>query len=68
VKEEALIAKQALQIATLEERLNDSDARLDAIHQMLVCIGGPLNDNVLRFNLGQMALLRRIDEQASRDS
>lgn len=63
--ESELIAKQALQIANLEERLNECDSRLDSIHRMLVCIGGPLNDNVLQFNGPQLKLLHRINEHAA---
>lgn len=61
-----LIAKQALQIANLEERLNECDSRLDSIHQLLVCIGGPLNDNTLMFNGQQLKLLRQIGSHAQR--
>lgn len=61
--EAELIAKQALRIAELEESLQDRDERLGRIHLMLVCIGGPLNDNVLRFNPEQRQLLHRIDEE-----
>jgi hypothetical protein len=64
VKEEALIAKQALRIADLEERLNECDSRLDSIHKLLVCIGGPLNDNFLQFNVQQLRLLRQINSHA----
>lgn len=64
MKEEALISKQALRIAELEESLLDRDERLGRIHLMLVSIGGPLNDNVLRFNPEQRQLLHLIDEEA----
>lgn len=59
--EAELIAKQALRIAELEERLNDTDGRLSQIHQMLVGIGGPLNDNILGFDQPQRRLLHKID-------
>lgn len=65
MKEETLIAKQALRIAELEERLNECDSRLDAIHSMLVSIGGPLNDNSHSFNGQQLKFLRRIGEHAA---
>lgn len=62
---ERLTAQQALELATVKEENADLKDRLDKIHMMLVCIGGPLNDNVLGFNEAQRRLLHRIDELAN---
>lgn len=62
--QDELIAKQALQIAELQETVADCKHRLRAIHRACVCMGGPLNDNVLGYTSKQLQPFRHIAEQA----
>ena len=57
---EQIVARQAVRIIELEDDLKDRDSRLDQIHRLLICMGGPLNDNVLKFNKEQRLYLKRI--------
>jgi len=50
---EKLISQQALQIATLEERIKEYDSITKKIHNIIYCIGGPLNDNKLMYTQDQ---------------
>lgn len=62
--QDELIARQALQIAELEEQLADRNKRLRDIDLTLHCIGGPLNDNALGYTAKQLGPFRQIAEQA----
>jgi hypothetical protein len=62
--QDELVAKQALRIAELEDDLADREARLRDIHMTCVCIGGPLNDNVLGYTAKQLGPWRRVAERA----
>lgn len=62
--EQELIAKQALQIANLEQELSEAKAACTEIHMMCVCIGGPLNDNKKGYTRDQMRDFFFIDEHA----
>ena len=57
---ESLIAKQALEIAKLKERLLLYEEAAKAIHSEIYCIGGPLNDNIGGFTKKQMWIFSRI--------
>lgn len=57
-----LIAKQAKQIAQLEERVGTLGAALDNIECRLVCITGPLNGNEMGYSNSQLYIFRRIME------
>lgn len=60
INEAQLIAQQALTIANLEEQVAELKAAQERAALMFVCIGGPLNDNVLGFNVEQRKYLHRI--------
>lgn len=49
-----LIAKQARQIAELEESIAYYKAANKAIHMIIFGVGGPLNDNKLGYSKAQM--------------
>jgi len=55
-----LIAAQAKQIFALEAQVRAQKEVLEEIVLSLVCIGGPLNDNVLGFNASQRNFLHQI--------
>jgi len=48
-----LITKQQLEIEVLKKRLGWARSDKSDIVKALVCIGGPLNDNVLGFSIKQ---------------
>lgn len=60
MKEGTLIAKQALKIAELEEELAMHKEAADNIYNIIYCIGGPLNDNKLRYTHKQKAAFAHI--------
>lgn len=51
---EQLTAEQALEIASLKEKLEGLENDRHAVRNVLFCIGGPLNDNRLGFNAAQL--------------
>jgi hypothetical protein len=65
VTKDELIAAQAMEIAELRETVKDRDERLRQIHLTCVCIGGPLNDNVLGYTREQLRTFHDIDALAS---
>ena len=60
---DVLIAAQAKKIFELEELVRAQTEVLEGIHMALVGMGGPLNDNVLGFNLTHRAFLAKIKMQ-----
>jgi hypothetical protein len=60
--EARLIAKQQLEIETLKEKVAELEDSQRSALQYFYCIGGPLNDNVLGFNVEQRRLLHKIAE------
>lgn len=60
--ETELIAKQALEIATQKELISDLVQRLSDIRKMLICVGGPLNDNALKYSKEQALIFFKIEE------
>ena len=62
-KKNELIAQQVMKIASLEERLSEHDKSNRQIHDIIYCIGGPLNDNVLRFTREQQLVFARISAE-----
>lgn len=60
VTESELIARQAMQIETLKDQVDDYEKRLAAIHREITGIGGPLNDNVLGYSNRQLMPFSRI--------
>lgn len=55
-----LIAAQAEEIFALNEICNKHVENSRKILNMLVCIGGPLNDNKHKYNKEQLAIFVRI--------
>lgn len=62
MKKNKLIAKQAKQIAQLEERVGVLGDALDNIECRLVCITGPLNGNKMGYSNPQLYIFHRIME------
>ena len=60
VNERDLIADQAKQIYFLKNKVEDYEQALKAIKNVTVCIGGPLNDNVLGYSKEQLGPFSRI--------
>ena len=54
MEEVDLIARQALRIAELEEKVEEYAIAEETIHKIIYCIGGPLNDNNLEYTHIQM--------------
>ena len=61
-----LVAKQQLEIENLKEKLQRALEDKESIVMELVCIGGPLNDNKLKYTQEQLKILFRIHELANR--
>lgn len=59
-----LIAKQAREIAELREYREGAQEAFKTIVNNCVCIGGPLNDNFLRYSKEQLAVFYRIEGEA----
>lgn len=59
---EQLIAKQQLQIETLQQALTERNHALQQINLNLICIGGPLNDNAQGYTKEQLRIFWRIKE------
>lgn len=59
-----VIAAQAKIIFQLNNQLSNLKLRLHKIQTELVCIGGPLNDNVLNFSKTQKLVCQRILDEA----
>lgn len=55
-----VIAKQAVELSQLHKKLLAADEAIDTAIKMMICIGGPLNDNVLEFNKDQKTFLNRM--------
>ena len=51
-----LNGQQALEIANLKEKLERYKKCIDAIHNRIYCIGGPLNDNFHRYSNKQKTI------------
>jgi len=62
--EKEVIAKQATRIFELEAQVDDLKKRMERIVLHCVCIGGPLNDNVLGYSKAQLVTFARIVEEA----
>ena len=53
-REKLLIAKQAIKIDDLEESVKKLNDVIDKVRMIIYCIGGPLNDNKLKYTREQM--------------
>ena len=55
-----VIAKQAMQIMELRRKVKDFKGRAKRAMLFMVCVGGPLNDNLLGYNSEQKKLFVKI--------
>lgn len=62
-----LIAHQAMRIAELEKSLTSADRSLDSIRALMVCIGGPLNNNRLSYSRAQRTIFHQIESYTFHD-
>lgn len=60
VTKDELIVKQQLQIEKQLKILSANKKAVDKVCSLLVCIGGPLNDNRMEFTEKQMEVLKEI--------
>lgn len=58
---EELIARQAKQIEELRDEVSALKARADLAVRHMVCMGGPLNDNKLRYSNEQLMTFVNIE-------
>lgn len=58
-----LISRQAREIAELQDRVTAYEQSARRIHMMLVCIGGPLNDNKLHYTPEQLVVFAKIEDE-----
>lgn len=56
-RKNSLLVEQAIAISDLQEQKREFIECLKNMRVSLVCIGGPLNDNALKFNNGQRNFL-----------
>ena len=61
--ETELIARQAKQIEELKDSQADLRERMRQIHLIIYCIGGPLNDNKLKYTNSQLVTFAQIAHQ-----
>ena len=61
--QDQLIARQALQIEELRDRVSDLENRSRKAYSHIFCIGGPLNDNKLGYTSAQMVTFARIADE-----
>ena len=66
-KEDKLIADQAKQLWDANKRIKRMKYCLKTINKSLICVGGPLNDNVLQYSKEQLTLFFRIQRLANED-
>ena len=62
---DTLIAKQALEIENLKGRLASFEECCRQINMHCICIGGPLNDNVLGYTPKQLKTFWAINQLAA---
>lgn len=55
-----VIAKQAMKIMVQKKQIKTLCKCLSDIQMMLVCVGGPLNDNVLKYSNAQLVPFQKI--------
>lgn len=56
-----MIAKQAIKLAEMKARLADHKQAEQEIKALMVCIGGPLNDNKLEYTADQRKIFHAIE-------
>ena len=60
MKIEELVAKQQLEIENLKEDNQRLNKALNDINLLLICVGGPLNDNFYQYNEEQLKTFKQI--------
>lgn len=65
--EAELIARQALQIEELRDEVKMLREGISVARGHMICIGGPLNDNVLGFTKEQRFVFHRIEQALPED-
>ncbi|CAB5187123.1 hypothetical protein UFOVP159_4 [uncultured Caudovirales phage] len=63
-KEDRLISDQAKQLWDAKNRIKEMECALTDIQKLLICIGGPLNDNNLKYSNEQLSLFFKIQRIA----
>ena len=63
MKESELIARQAKQLEELRDEVADLKERARRARLHIYCIGGPLNDNKLRYSKQQMVTFWQIADE-----
>ena len=58
--EKILIADQQLEITSLKNKVKAFEEDFKKIHSMLICVGGPLNDNREQYNNEQLKIFFKI--------
>jgi len=57
-----VIAKLVIENFDLKARIYEFEESIKSINQILYCIGGPLNDNVLNYNKDQLRTFFKIKD------
>lgn len=60
---EQLITEQQLKIHQLEEENRNLLKCIRKLRMRMVCVGGPLNDNVLGYSEKQLAIFWKMDKE-----
>lgn len=50
-------------IKDLQEKIKELEKTLNCIYNKIYCIGGPLNDNILKFNNKQLTWFVQVAEE-----
>lgn len=61
--DQELIYRQAKQIEEMRDALHKIDEQIEGVRYSILGIGGPLNDNRLKFNADQRSLFIKIDSK-----
>jgi len=57
-----LVAKQQLEIENQKQRILALEGSLSMIHILMICVGGPLNDNFLKYSKEQSVIFHRMED------
>lgn len=63
MNDDELIARQARQIAELEEENEDLTSRIEKAMLHIYCVSGPLNDNKLGYSKEQLVTFQNIADE-----
>lgn len=62
MNENEVIAKLTIENFDLKAKIDEFEDAIKNINQILYCIGGPLNDNILKYNKEQLRTFFRIKD------